>query len=93
LTKSGDIGARSCVRKCARAVLSLASDYRGQIQVGSLTGAVHLSKDNAGVLRPAQRERKSRVEHKGLSWLDPDFQYKYGRWKPGLSILLTLLSL
>ena len=58
---------------------SLASDYRGHIQVGSLTGAVHLSNDNAGVPRPAQRERKSRVEHKGLSWLDPDSQYEYGR--------------
>ena len=34
--------------------LSLASDNRGQIQVGSLTGAVHLSNDNAGVLRSAQ---------------------------------------
>ncbi len=27
---------------------------RGQRQAGSLTGAVHLSKGNAGVLRPAQ---------------------------------------
>ena len=59
--------------------LSPASDYRGHVQVGSLTGAVHLSNDNAGVPRPAQRERKSRVEQKGLCWLDPDFQYKYGR--------------
>ena len=42
--------------------------------MGSLTGAVHLSNDNAGVLRPAQRDQKSRVEHKGLCWLDPDFQ-------------------
>ena len=66
------------MRKRARA-LSLASDYRGQIQVGSLTGAVHLSNDNAGVLRPAQRDQKSRVEHKGLCWLDLDFQYEYGR--------------
>ena len=53
--------------------------YRGQIQVGSLTGAVHLSNDNAGVPRPAQRDQKSRVEHKGLCWLDLDFQYEYGR--------------
>ena len=60
-------------------ILSLASDNRGHIQVGSLTGAVHLSNDNAGVPRPAQRERKSRVEHKGLCWLDPDSQYEYGR--------------
>ena len=47
--------------------------------MGSLTGAVHLSNDNAGVLRPAQRDQKSRVEHKGLCWLDPDFQYEYGQ--------------
>lgn len=53
--------------------------YRGQIQVGSLTGAVHPSNDNAGVPRPAQRDQKSRVEHKGLCWLDPDFQYEHGR--------------
>jgi|GWRWMinimDraft_13_1066021.scaffolds.fasta_scaffold15702_2 hypothetical protein len=53
--------------------------FRGQIQVGSLTGAVHLSNDNAGVPRPAHRDQKSHVEHKGLSWLDPDFQYEYGR--------------
>lgn len=50
---------------------------RGQCQAGSLTGAVHLSKDNAGVLRPAQRGQKPRVEQKGKSWLDPDFQYEY----------------
>ena len=50
--------------------------YRGQIQVGSLSGAEHLSNDNAGVPRPAQRDQKSRVEHKGLCWLDLDFQYE-----------------
>jgi len=32
-----------------------------------LAGAAHLSKDNAGVLRGAQRERKSLVEQKGKS--------------------------
>ena len=69
--------------------LSPASDYRGKIQVGSLTGAVHLSNDNAGVLRPAQRGQKPRVEQKGKCWLDPDFQYEYGPRKRGLSILLT----
>jgi hypothetical protein len=57
-----------------------------------LTGAVHLSKGNAGVLRPAQRGQKPRVEQKGKSWLDPDFQYEYGRRKPGLSILLSIKS-
>ena len=61
-------------------------------QAGSLTGAVHLSNGNAGVLRRAQRGQKPRVEQKGKSWLDPDFQYEYGPRKRGLSILLTLTS-
>ena len=55
-----------------------------------MTGAVHLSNDNAGVLRPAQRGQKPRVEQKGKSWLDPDFQYEYGLRKHGLSILFTV---
>ncbi len=32
---------------------------------GSLAGAAHLLKDNAGVLRGTHREQKSRVEQKG----------------------------
>ncbi len=63
---------------------------RGKCQAGSLTGAVHLSKGNAGVLRLAQRGQKPRVEQKGKCWLDPDFQYEYGPRKRGLSILLSL---
>jgi hypothetical protein len=55
--------------------------------VGSLAGAAHLLKDNAGVPRGAQRERKSRVEQKGKSSLDFDFQYEYKLRKHGLSIL------
>ena len=47
--------------------------------MGSLTGAVHLSNDNAGVPRPAHRDEKSLFEHKGLSWFDPTSQYEYGR--------------
>ena len=40
-------------------------DLRGrQRQVGSLAGAAHLLKDNAGVLRWSQREQKSLVEEK-----------------------------
>ena len=35
---------------------------RGQCQAGSLTGAVHLLKNNAGVLRLAQRGQKPLVE-------------------------------
>ena len=65
---------------------------RRHCQAGSLTGAVHLSNGNAGVLRRAQRGQKPRVEQKGKSWLDPDFQYEYGPRKRGLSILLTLTS-
>ena len=57
---------------------------------GSLTGAVHLSNGNAGVLRQAQRGQKPRVEQKGKSSLDFDFQYEYRPRKRGLSILLTL---
>ena len=62
---------------------------RGHCQAGSLTGAVHLSKNNAGVLRPAQRGQKPRVEQKGKSWLDPGVQYAQGLRKHGLSILLA----
>jgi hypothetical protein len=32
----------------------LRDPLRGHCEAGSLTGAVHLSNDNAGVLRPAQ---------------------------------------
>ena len=35
-------------------LFSKGDPLRGQSQVGSLTGAVHLSKGNAGVLRAAQ---------------------------------------
>ena len=61
-----------------------------QFQAGSLTGAVHLSNGNAGVLRQAQSGQKPGVEQKGKSLLDFDFQYEYRPWKRGLSILLTL---
>ncbi len=58
--------------------------------MGSLTGAVHLSNGNAGVPRRAQRGQKPRVEQKGKSSLDLDFQYEYRPRKRGLSILLTV---
>jgi hypothetical protein len=45
--------------------------------MGSLAGAAYLLNSNAGVLRRAQRERKSRVDQKGKSSLDLDFQYQY----------------
>jgi hypothetical protein len=62
---------------------------RRQCPAGSLTGAVHLSNRNAGVLRLAQRGRKPLVEQKGKSSLDLDFQYEYRPRKRGLSILLN----
>ena len=58
-----------------------------QSQVGSLAGAAHLLNGNAGVLRWAQWEQKSHVDHKGKSSLDFEFQYDYKLWKRGLSIL------
>lgn len=48
---------------------------RGPRQAGSSTGAVHLSKNNAGVLRSAQRGQKPRSEQKGKSRLDLDVQH------------------
>ena len=61
--------------------------------MGSLTGAVHPSNDNEGVLRRAQGGQKPPVEQKGKCPLDPDFQYEYGPRKRGLSILLAILRL
>ena len=58
-----------------------------------MTGAVHLSNGNVGVPRLAQRGRKPRVEQKGKSWLDLDFQYEYRPRKRGLSILTTAQSM
>ena len=71
------------------ACLGWRDPFRGQNQAGRLTGAVHLSNGNAGVLRLAQRGQKPRVEQKGKCWLDLDFQYEYGPRKRGLSILST----
>ena len=56
---------------------AMCNPLRGQCQVGSLTGAVHLSNGNAGVLRRAQGGQKPTVEQKGKSSLDLDFQYEY----------------
>ena len=41
-----------------------------------MTKAVHLSKNNAGVLRPDQRGQKPLVEQKGKSWLDLDVHHR-----------------
>ena len=45
--------------------------------MGSLTGTVHLSNGNAGILRRARGRQKPPVEQKGKSSLDLDFQYEY----------------
>ena len=38
----------------ANGLCAVGDSLRGHCEAGSLTGAVHLSNDNAGVLRPAQ---------------------------------------
>ena len=50
---------------------------RRHSQAGSLAGAAHLLKDNAGVPRGAPRAQKSRMDQKGKRSLDFDFQYEY----------------
>lgn len=59
--------------------------------MGSLTGAVHLLNDNTGVLREAQLEQKSNVEHKGKSFFYFNFQYEYKLLAYGLAILFNKL--
>jgi len=51
-----------------------------------LAGAAHLLNDNAGVLRAAQPEQKSGVEHKGKSCPELYFQYEYEPRKRGPAI-------
>ena len=80
------------LKRAPRQVLGARDPLRRQRQAGSLTGAVHLSKGNAGVPRRAQRGRKPLVEQKGKSSLDFDFQYEYEPRKRGLSILSTFGS-
>ena len=55
---------------------TLHDPIRGQCQAGSLTGAVHLSNTNAGVLRLAPSGQKPGLEQKGKSQLEIDFQYE-----------------
>ena len=61
-------------------------DFR-ESESGSLTGAVHLSNDNAGVLRLAPQGKKPCIEQKGKSQLEFSFQYKENLGNNGLSIL------
>jgi len=44
--------------------------FRNICQMGSLAGAAYLLHDNAGVLRQAQWEQNSHVEHKRKGLLD-----------------------
>ena len=60
-----------------KAALGLADPGGRHSQVGSLAGAAHLLNDNAGGLSGTQRGRKPRVESKGKSSVDFDFQYEY----------------
>ena len=75
----------SCIKRGSFALLC--DPLRGHCEAGSLTGAVHLSNDNAGVLRPAQWGRKPHVEHKGKCWLDLSLQYGARSRNVGLTIL------
>jgi hypothetical protein len=49
---------------------TLRDPIRGHCQAGSLTGAVHLSNTNAGVLRLAPSGQKPGLEQKGKCQLD-----------------------
>ena len=48
----------------------------GHFRNGSLTGAIHLSKKNAGIQSRAHREWKSRAQHKGKCPVDRNLQSK-----------------
>ncbi len=72
---------RGWVRSYANSLLELSPTLwddacHGQRQVGSLAGAAHLLKNNAGVQRGAQWRQKRHVDQKGKSLLDFDFQYE-----------------
>ncbi len=86
-----ELASRPFFEALSGAILWHRDSPRRQCQAGSLTGAVHLSNRNVGVLRRAQRGRKPLVEQKGKSLLDLDFQYEYRPRKRGLSILLILI--
>ena len=75
------------VERCISSISTVIN--REQCLVGSLAGAAHLSKSNAGVPRSAQAERKSAVEQKGKSRLDRSLQCGRRPRKRGLSILLN----
>ena len=55
--------------------------------MGSLAGAAHLLKNNAGVQWSTHAGQKPVVAKQVNSWFDLYFQYKYGPWKRVLAIL------
>ena len=70
-----------------RLLFGVVDSFQRHCQMGSLAGAAHLLKDNAGVQRWTQWEQKSHVEQKGKSSFDFNFQCEFKLWKHGLSIL------
>ena len=61
-------------RSSAWETVAIMMPGRGHYQVGSLAGAAHLLKNNAGVLRVAHDGQKPSVEQKGKCYLDFNFQ-------------------
>ena len=64
------LGTPSLLNARLKVPLGTDSSFGDISQIGSLAGAAHLLQINAGVLRRAQKEQKSFVEHKGKSSLD-----------------------
>jgi hypothetical protein len=64
------LGSSSLLDSSLKVALATDSSFGDISQIGSLAGAAHLLQINAGVLRRAQKEQKSFVEHKGKSSLD-----------------------
>jgi hypothetical protein len=64
----------------------------GKGWMGSLAGAAHLLKYNAGVLRRAPRGQKPRVDYKGKSLLEQRLLSKRGPRNRGLAILTAVRS-
>ena len=60
--------AENCTNLVASAIQRVL--FRDICQMGSLAGAAYLLHDNAGVLRQAQWEQNSHVEHKRKGLLD-----------------------
>ncbi len=64
--------------------------YQGQVQMGSLAGAAHPLKHNAGVQSGTQWGQKPHVENKGKCLVQRFLQYWNRGRKAGLTILFVL---